>query len=122
MIAKTDKGNTIVILPTQQYDTKIQNFITENHFQTINTHPTKIFQNLIRKTVNHSKTLNPQDSKWKYINLNPSVPSTKGLIKIHKPKQLSRPILIGRNAPAYILSKLFTLKINQLTSPPYNST
>jgi len=102
MIAKTDKGNTVVILPIQQYNIKTQNFITENHFQTINTDPTNIFQNQIRKTIKNSKTLNPQDSKWKYINLNPAVPSIKGLIKIHKPNQLIRPVLKGRNAPAYI--------------------
>jgi hypothetical protein len=118
MISKTDKGNTIVILPIQQYDMKIQNFITENHFQTINTDRTKIFQNQIRNTVNNSKTPNPQNSKWKYINLNPSVPSIIGLIKTYKPNLLIRPVLKGRNAPAYILSKLFTLKINQLTSLP----
>jgi hypothetical protein len=65
MITKADKGNSIVILPIQHYDVKIQNFITENQFQTVNTETTKTFQNHIRKTINHSKTLIPQDSKWK---------------------------------------------------------
>jgi len=78
-ITKDDKGNSIVILPTQHYDIKIQTFIPENHFQTINRNPTKAFKNQIRKTINHSKTLTPQDSKWKYLNLNPSTSTIKGL-------------------------------------------
>ena len=67
-------------------------------------------------TINHSKTLIPQDSKWKYINLNPSALTIKGLIKIHKPNQPIRPIVNWRNAPAYKLSKLCTQTINQLTT------
>ena len=47
--------NSIVILPTRHYEIKIQTFITENHFQNINTNPTKTFQNQIRKRINHRK-------------------------------------------------------------------
>ena len=75
MITKADKGNSIVILPTQHFNEKINNFISENHFQTLD--PTNTFQNHIRKTVNHSKTLIPQEFKWKYLNLNPSSPKIK---------------------------------------------
>jgi len=51
---------------------KIHNFITKKHFQTINASPTKTLQNQIRMTVNQRATLIPQDSKWKYLNPNPS--------------------------------------------------
>jgi hypothetical protein len=54
MIVKADKDKSTAILPTQLYDTKLQNFITENNFHTINTDPTKTSQYHIRKTVNHS--------------------------------------------------------------------
>jgi len=67
MIAKADKQNSIAILPIQHYDMKIHNFITDNHFQTVNVDQTKTFQNKIRKTINHSKALIPQDFKWKYL-------------------------------------------------------
>jgi len=93
MIAKADKRNSMVILPIQHYDVKIHNFITDNHFQTVNVDPTKTFQNKIRKTINHSKTLIPQDFKWKCLNLNPSAPTIKGLLKIHKPNQPISPIV-----------------------------
>ena len=51
--------------------------------------------------------------------MNPSAPSFKGLIKIHKPDQPIRPVVNWRKAPAYNLSKMFTKTINQLTPLPY---
>jgi hypothetical protein len=56
MVRAADKGNSVVILPIQQYESKIHNFPLENNFQTSNTDPTKTFQNQIRKTLNSSKT------------------------------------------------------------------
>jgi hypothetical protein len=112
MITRADKRNSIVILPIQEYETKIRNFLNENNFQTFTANSTKTFQNQIRKTITHSKTLIPHDSKWKYINLNPSAPTIKGLIKIRKPDQSIRSIVKWRNAPAYKLSilRVFTQK------------
>ena len=87
MITSADKGNSIVILPTQQYETKIQNFILNNNFHTVTTDPTNIFQTQIRQTIKESTSLIPKDCRWKYINMNPSAPSIKGLIEVHKPDQ-----------------------------------
>ena len=115
MIARADKGNSIVILPTHQYETKIQNFILNNNFRTTTTDPTNTFQTHIRQTINESRTLIPRVSRWKYINMNPSAPFIKGLIKLHKPDQPIRPVVNWKNAPAYRLSKLFTEKIHRLT-------
>jgi len=84
MITTADLGNSIIILPTQQYNMKIQNFVDENNFQASAVNPIKTFQNQIRKTINNSTTLITQDSKWKFINLNPSAPTIKGLIKLNK--------------------------------------
>jgi hypothetical protein len=71
MIAHADKGNSLVILPTQQYESKIQDFIKANNFQTKTRDPTKNFQSHIRKTINNSKTLIPPETKWKYVIMNP---------------------------------------------------
>jgi hypothetical protein len=51
-VTRADKGNTLVILPTQQYDSKIHNFIESNNFQITHTDPTKIYQASVRKTIN----------------------------------------------------------------------
>jgi hypothetical protein len=119
IITTADKGNSIVILPTQQYNSKIQDFIDKNEFQSSTKNPTKLFQNQIRRTINHCTNLTPRDSKWKYVNLNPSAPTKTGLIKLHKPDQPIRPIVNWRNAPAYRLSQLLTKKIRQFSSLPY---
>jgi hypothetical protein len=115
-----DKGNTIVILPTTLYQEKILNFIQSNNFRNSNTNPTKKFQRQVRQVINNSPNLiNPND-KWKYTNLNPTAPSIRGLVKIHKPELPIRPIVNWCNAPAYKLAKMFALKIQQLTPLPFS--
>jgi len=79
---------------------------------------TGITQNTCIQTIHNSRTLIPHDSKWKYTNMNPSAPTIKGLIKLHKPDQPIRPVVNWRNAPAYKLAKLFTQKAGHLTPLP----
>jgi len=43
MITRADKGKCIVIIPTHQYETKIQNFILNNNFCRATTGPTNKF-------------------------------------------------------------------------------
>jgi len=119
MATSADKGNSIVILPIQQYKQKIRNFINNDNFQTTNTNPMKTFQGQIRKTINNSTTLIGLDSRWKYKNLNPTEPTIRGLIKLHKTDQPIQPIVNWRNAPAYKLAKLLTEKIQHFAQLPY---
>jgi len=117
-ITRADKGNTLVIIPTEQYyDSKMQDFIKANNLLSTPTDPTKTYQTSVRKTINSSKTLIPQDTRWKYINMNPSAPTIKGLIKLHKQDQPIRPVVNWRNAPAYKLAQLFTKKVGHVAPP-----
>ena len=118
MIAHTDKGNSLVILPIKQYYSKITDFIWANNFQTTERDPTKTFQSQVRKVVTDSKTLIPQEIRWKYVNMNPMAPTIKGLIKMHKPEHPIWPVVNWRGAPAYKLARLFTQKIKQLAPLP----
>jgi hypothetical protein len=77
MIAHTDKGNSLMILPIKQYDSKITDLIQANNFQTTKRDSTKTFQSQGRKVVTDSKTLIPQEIKWKYVNMNPTAPTKK---------------------------------------------
>jgi hypothetical protein len=43
-VTRADKGNSIVILPTDQYDQKLNDFIQNNNFMSTSTDPTKNFQ------------------------------------------------------------------------------
>jgi hypothetical protein len=61
-----------------------------------------------RKNINLCSLIIPKDRKWKYINLNPSPPTLKGLLKVHKPDTPIRPIINWKNAPAYKLTKLIS--------------
>jgi hypothetical protein len=114
-----DKGNTLVIIPTAQYHNKIKDFITNNKFQISNTDPTPLYQKQIWKTINNSRTLINKTHKGKFINLNPSAPTIKGLIKLHKADQPIRPVVNWRNAPAYKLAKLLSQKVHDLSPLPY---
>jgi len=87
LITHADKSNSIVILPTHQYETKLQDFIHNNDFHTRTIDSTPTFQTQIRATIRQSPTLIPKEYKWKYISMNQSAPSIKGLIKPHKPDQ-----------------------------------
>ena len=87
----------------------------------LRSHHLRLYSNTQRKT------LIPHDSKWKYTNMNPSAPTIKGLIKIHKPGHPVRPIVNWRNTPAYKLARLLTYQIRQLAPLPhtyniYNTT
>jgi len=118
MITRADKGNSVVILPTQQYHSNLQDFLHGNKFITTTRDPTNSSQAEIKNTIKQSRTLIPSDNRWKYINLNPSALSIKGLIKLHKPGHPIRPVVNWRSAPAYQLSKLFTHKMNNIAPLP----
>jgi hypothetical protein len=111
-----------VILPTGHYETKLEQFIQSNNFLTSKTNPTKSFQTQVRKFINNSKALIPSDTKWKYINLNPSAPSIKGLIKLHEPEHPIYPIVNWRGVPVYKLAWLFTQKIKSIAPLPNTYT
>jgi len=56
------------------------------------------------------------------INLNPSTPSIKGLIRLHKPEHPIRPVVNWRGVPAYKLAQLFTQKIKSIAPLPNTYT
>jgi len=60
MVTWADKGNSLVILPIKQYDSKITDFILAKKFQTTTRDPTISFQSQVWKVTNGSKTLIPQ--------------------------------------------------------------
>ena len=64
-VTRADKGNTLVILPMLQYETKLQDFIQNNEFHTKANNPTKTFQTQIRSTIKQSPTLINRDHRWK---------------------------------------------------------
>jgi hypothetical protein len=72
IVSRADKGNSLVMLYQTDYNDKIQSFLIDNSFSVLPRDPTNKFQNNIRKTISACKMKVPQNSKWKFINLNPS--------------------------------------------------
>jgi hypothetical protein len=67
-------------------------------------------QQEVRNTINNCQQL-------KYVNSNPTAPTIRGLIKVHKEGAPIRLIVNWKNAPAYNLAKMVTTKLHTHTSP-----
>jgi hypothetical protein len=108
VVLRADKGNSMVIVYTDDYHNKIHDFITTNQFSITNKDLTNNFQKQIRHMINNCPTVIPKDRKWLYTNLNPSAPTIRGLPKIHKDSTPVRPVINWKQAPAYKLAKFLS--------------
>ena len=111
MITKADKGNSIIVLYIDDYNNKIDNFISNNNFTRSTLDTTKKLQRDIRSILNGCQDIIPKDDKWRYINLNPTIPTIRGLMKIHKENSPIRPVINWKNAQAYKVTKLLATKL-----------
>ena len=112
MITKADKGNTIIVIYSNDYNKKVNNFIAENNFNLITNDITDKLQKEIRNAIRESTNLIPKDKRWQFVNLNPSIPNIRGLVKIHKTEAPIRPIVNWENSPAYKVAKMLTNKLH----------
>jgi hypothetical protein len=111
IVSKADTGNSFVITYLDEYHKKILDFISNNNFSTAKNNLTKTFQRDLRNTINECQLTIHKDDKWKYINLNPSAPTIRGLLKIHKTDSSIRPVANWQNAPAYKLAKFLSKQL-----------
>jgi hypothetical protein len=81
----------MIILYEEEYNSKIHTFIAKTNFTQSDI--TNSLQRSIRSAINECNTVIPKDQKWKYTNLNPSTPTIRGLIKIHKEEAPIKPII-----------------------------
>jgi len=109
----------LVILYEDECSSKIHDFISKNHFTQLTEDITNKLQRHIRTTIRYFSNIIPKDKKHKYINLNPSIPTIRGLLKICKETAPVRLIINWKNAPGYKLAKVL-IKILQTHIPlPY---
>jgi hypothetical protein len=119
MVTKVDKGNSAVIIYRNEYEQKVENFISNNEAIEVNGNITDKFQKNLRSTINECKQIISTDSKWRYINLKQGTPVLRGLIKVHKEDTPIRQIVNFRNAPSYNLAKMFTNTLKTYIPLPY---
>jgi hypothetical protein len=60
IISKADKGNSTVILYTEDYHNKVWSFIDNNNFTVLNKDPTITFQNQVKATIKNLPTNHTQ--------------------------------------------------------------
>jgi hypothetical protein len=111
VITKADKGRSVVITYAHDYHKKIMQFICSSNFDTVPHDPINRFKKVLPFNITNCPLLIPQDQKWRYVNLNPTPPTIRGLIKLHKQGHPIRPIVNWTNAPAYKTAKLLTQKL-----------
>jgi len=104
IVAKADKGNSTVILYSDDYTQKVNDFISCGNFTTVNADITKTLQTELRDTINECRSVIQKGDKWKLMNISPTAPTMRGLIKVHKEDTPIRPVVNWRNAPGYKLA------------------
>ena len=119
MITKADKGSSVIVMYSPEYNNKIDNFIDSNNFACLTTDITRKLQRDIRNTVNDCHSVIPKDDKWRYINLCPTLPTIRGLVNIHKVTAPIRPVINWKNAPAYKFAKMLAKKLKTYIPLPY---
>ena len=93
IVLKGDKCNTVVITYLNDYHMKVHEFISSNSFSIVNHDLTSTFQKEIKNTIDDCLQTTRRGEKWKYVNLNLSVPTIQGLPKTHKINSPIRPVI-----------------------------
>jgi hypothetical protein len=119
IITIADKGQTLIITDETEYNTKTYQFLNNVHFKTTMSDLTNTFQKEVKKVTKSCPILIPQDTKWKYSNMNPKAPNIRALIKLHKPNAPIRPIVNWQHAPAYKLARYISDKLKAILELPY---
>ena len=118
---KADKGNTLVILNSDDYVNKCENFLSSPEFEMINSNPTDKYQKDTKKLINSSQIIYSPKDAWKLTEMNPRMPLFYGQPKLHKPNAPIRPVVSFCGAPSYKLAQCLNSKFKEYSnfSPKY---
>ena len=119
MVTKADKGNSIVILYMDDYSRKVDDFISNNSFILTTRDITNKLQRDVKTAIEACREVIPKEDKWRYKNLNPMIPTIRGLVKVHKNDYPIRPVINWKNAPACKIAKMLTKKLLIYIPLPY---
>ncbi|XP_050299987.1 uncharacterized protein LOC126738616 isoform X1 [Anthonomus grandis grandis] len=107
-LTKADKGNCVVILNKNDYDTKVTQFIQENNFRKQSARLPSFIKKVNDTLKFCTNLINPQLRYFLSAN-NTNVPKLYGLLKVHKsdiPASMPiRPVVAYTNSPTYKLAK-----------------
>lgn len=112
IVTKADKGNTTVIMEKTEYINKAEEFIKQGPYEEIKYNYTNRYQAKIKKLIKESTMLR-NFNKTQLIESNPSAPTFKCQVKLHKEGRPIRPIVSFIGAPGYKLTKLTSKIVKQ---------
>jgi hypothetical protein len=111
-IVRANKGQTVVIIYSDEYSKKVHTFLTENNFRTLQNNPTDKDQKLICKMLQQCK-LRIDKKQIKHLTQNkPPPPTLKAQLKLHKEGTPFRPEINNINAPSFPSNKYTERKSN----------
>ena len=104
-ILPADKGNSTVLINTEDYMSKIRSLLDDQSYKMVNRDPTTYLEKTTKNLINKSPI--DQEIKNKIIPREKSsrCPKLYGLPKIHKKDTPMRPIVSAFNSPVYKLEK-----------------
>lgn len=100
IITKADKGNTLVLLPQQEYINKIHEFIDSNNIETLADDPTKRYVRILNETINKCTNLLGERTRRYIKPIQAQAPQLTGLPKLHKQNIPLRPLINYTTAPS----------------------
>jgi hypothetical protein len=106
VLTKADKGNSLAILEKTEYIKKVSQFIDNCGSNILKFDPTIKYQKTLNTLLQNCPITIPPNSKFRFLNMNPSAPILYGLLKLHKPDIPIRPVASFVQAPTYKLCKL----------------
>jgi quinol monooxygenase YgiN len=77
-VTKADKGNTLIVMHQDEYNQKVDEFITQNNFTKLTRDQTNTQQKAVRTAINTCSNTIKHSDKWKYVNMNPEAPHIHG--------------------------------------------
>ncbi len=113
LITKADKGNTLVIMKTDDYNSKINDYIENNNIIELHEDPTNKYHKTINKKINNCSELFNPIQKRRLKPIKPTAPKIRALPKIHKPEMTIRPIIDFTTAPSYKVAKEVNYFLNK---------
>lgn len=112
-VTKADKGNSIVVVDRDDYDSRMQEMIDNGPYKRVKNPLNKMKKEISDVIKKHTDLFGFNWKRRIHTTYN-RVPQLYGLPKIHKEGNKYRPVSSNINAPAYNLSKWLVQRFNSL--------
>jgi hypothetical protein len=110
---KSDKGNKMVLMYKEEYETKMRQVLESGKFTELTKNPLNAMKLSIGKWIKNSAFLTDREKDSLVVH-DPSIPFIYGQPKIHKPNAPLRPIIAAYKHPRYKVTKYLNCFLSTL--------